>query len=203
MIALQTEKNGEWALLEAHLPGRPPEPIRILLRDAKKNRLHTRLKDRWWDIFPEDEDSEVWRELADDLEQRATEVGSAEIFDWLQTTASHCLQISARRTIRIFDVKTTLNSFFHQHICTSEGASRTALIVEFPRTEVLGTAAQYDPWYSVTWKYSFVVLSLLGSGFRGRQSHGWSLLFFQAFALDARGNTHVSKVEPRSTRAEG
>jgi len=120
MVNTQVPGNGEWALLEVHVPGRKPEPAGILLRDVK-DRLHVRLRSEWSNILPDEDAKQIWQELADDLEQKAREMGSAEILDWLETTASHTLQISPRRVVRVLDVASTLDSLFRQNVCASGG----------------------------------------------------------------------------------
>ena len=131
MVNTQTGGKGEWALLEAHVPGCTPEPIGILLCDLDRNYLHVRTRKRWWDILPDEDASEIWQEFADDLEQRAQEMGSLELLDWLETTASHTLQISKRQSIQILVVETTLDSLFRQHVCAPEN-SQPPLRIEDP-----------------------------------------------------------------------
>ena len=56
---------GEWAMLEAHLPGLASQPIGILLRDIGQDSLHMRLRRNWWIGLFDEEESELWSELSD------------------------------------------------------------------------------------------------------------------------------------------
>jgi hypothetical protein len=84
------------------------------------------------------EDREIWRELAEDLEQRANEMGSVEVLNWLENTASHSLRIGPRQTIRISGVEATLERLCRQHIRMPESSPQAPL-----RTERL--AQSHDP----------------------------------------------------------
>ena len=132
MVNSQTGSNGEWALLEAHVPGRTPEPIGILLCDFSRDCLRVRMRQQWWDVLPDDDSSEIWQEFAQDLEQRAREVGAVELLDWLETTASHTLRLGERHLIRIVAVETTLDALFRQYVSAAEGGSQATLTTQEP-----------------------------------------------------------------------
>jgi hypothetical protein len=116
----QTTRPGEWTLLVAQMPERPPLRIGVFFADIGADRLYMRLKQDWWTDFSNQDDAEVWRELAEDLEHRAQEMGAIRFLDWLQDTASHTLSITARQPISFRDPEITLAILFQQHILAAE-----------------------------------------------------------------------------------
>jgi len=105
---------GEWAALEAHLPGLASQNVGILL--VSEHCLYTRFKPYWWYGVLDEEEAEIWDELSEDLAQRAQETGAAKLLDWLENTASHAIRISPREKIRFAHAEITLNNLFKQHV---------------------------------------------------------------------------------------
>jgi hypothetical protein len=66
----QPAENGAWRLVSAHSPGRPAQPIGILLLDIARDDLYLKFTSDWIGISEED-DLGVWRELAQDMAQKA------------------------------------------------------------------------------------------------------------------------------------
>src|SRR3954471_18995926 len=120
----KSRHQDEWALLEAHLPGQAPQRIGILLRDAKHDKLYVRTRPDWWLGLLDEEESLFWSELAEDLSERARELGAAQVLDWLEDTASHTLRISARQPIQLTNVKATLNSLNEQYLGAVEAQTQ-------------------------------------------------------------------------------
>jgi hypothetical protein len=111
-------ETGEWTLLSAHFPGLPPEPVGILLSDTA-DELYVRMRTDWWDVAPDKDEVEIWRQVADELEEKGRELGAAQVMDWLDNTASHVLQIGMRQEVQFLNIKVTLNSLFRQHVLAS------------------------------------------------------------------------------------
>ena len=87
-----------WWLIEAALPGRAVEPIGVLLLEPEGDALHLKLR-RDWDAIAGEEDAEVLRALADDLESRARELGAAVLIGLLQDSLSNTIRLSDRREV--------------------------------------------------------------------------------------------------------
>jgi hypothetical protein len=116
----QATRCGEWTLLLAEFPERPAHPIGVLFADIGANRLYVRLKQDWWTDFSNQDDAEILRELAEDLEHKAKEMGAVHFLDWLQDIASHTLRITERQPISFRDPEITLGVLYEQHIATAE-----------------------------------------------------------------------------------
>jgi hypothetical protein len=104
----------DWMLVLVCAPGREPEPAGLLLLDAASNRLSIRLKPS---LNQTDESIlEVWQDLAADLDRKATACGGAEILAWLESTASHVLQVSVRNRLEAADLSEALQKLYFEHV---------------------------------------------------------------------------------------
>lgn len=127
MSIVQTAERGEWALVVASLPRTSPEPIGVLVRDVGTDRLHVKLRDNWWTAASDEDGLEIWRDLGEDFQEMARDMTSGHFLDWLETSASHVIQISARAEMQTEDFEATLDSLYEQHICTPEVEQRSVL----------------------------------------------------------------------------
>ena len=122
-LAVDHYGTGEWAFLEAHRSGCASAPIGILLRDVDRDQLYVRLRPEWWSLLPDQNEEEFWRGLAEDLEQKAREIGAVRVLEWLESTASHSIQISTRQNIQLTTAQATLHGLYQQHLEDSQGCS--------------------------------------------------------------------------------
>jgi phage repressor protein C with HTH and peptisase S24 domain len=111
---LQT-RIGRYAVLEAEFAPVGLRSIGILLEDPETNRLHLRLR-RDFDSLSEDEDAEVFRALGADLAAKASELGAAGLFEYLESTLSGSLRITDREQTLVDDFDRTLNRLYRQHV---------------------------------------------------------------------------------------
>jgi hypothetical protein len=93
------------------------------LRETGCDRLHVRLRPEWWLLLPDPNEAELWCGLAEELEQQARAIGAARVLEWLESTASHSIQISTRRDIRLTTAQATLQDLYQQHLGDSRGCS--------------------------------------------------------------------------------
>jgi hypothetical protein len=112
----------DWVVLLAQMPGQPPCPAGILLLDTSEDRLHMALAT----VVSSDEDiREVWKALREDLADRASELGGAQLLAILETDLSHFIQLEGpRRQIPTSDPVRTLESLYQQHVVNTASASR-------------------------------------------------------------------------------
>jgi phage repressor protein C with HTH and peptisase S24 domain len=108
-------KQGEYALLEAELPGRAAETIGVLLLDPKSDALHVRLR-RDWEALASEEDAEVLAELEDDLVQKAREGGGTALLEELESALSQSIRISEREAIDVRDFEKKLRELYREHV---------------------------------------------------------------------------------------
>jgi hypothetical protein len=114
MPANDVVRSVEWALLIAQQPARDCLPAGILLVDRVSDELHLRLRPE----LPEaqDETAEFWRELPNDLVERSRELGGSRMLDWLETTASHLVQLGSRTYMESTNPQETLDLLYRRYI---------------------------------------------------------------------------------------
>jgi hypothetical protein len=115
LVISQSVQTGEWALLSAYVPGRPPEPVGILLRDQTDG-LHVKLRTDWSGFIVDEDEIEIWSVMGQDLQQKGEEIGGAWLLDWLEDTASHVLQIGARERVEVSDAQTIVGELYRRHV---------------------------------------------------------------------------------------
>lgn len=108
-------KRGEYALLELALPGRRRENVGVLLLDPQTHTLHQKLRRDWLEIA-DPEDYELLRLLADDLAEKARELGAEALLNYLEDTLSHTLRISDREPVLVHNYQRTLDDLYRRHI---------------------------------------------------------------------------------------
>ncbi len=107
-------RNVEWAVLMAQLPARERSSAGVLLLDLISDELHVRLQP---ELAGANEDAaEFWRELSDDLIKRSRVVGGRQVLDWLDTTASHLIQLGSRHSMEATSPQETLDLLYQRHV---------------------------------------------------------------------------------------
>jgi hypothetical protein len=106
--------DGQYLLLEAALPRAKTEYIGVLLLEADSDRLHGLFRRDFEDFVGDDAD--WFNALPDHISQRANELGARKCVEWLESTLSNALRISARESVVIEDPDTTLAKLYAKYI---------------------------------------------------------------------------------------
>jgi hypothetical protein len=106
----------EWALLIAQLPAQDGIPAGILLLDPASDELHIKLLSELTGADADQEAAEFWRELPQDLMERSRELGGSRLLDWLETTASHFIELGSRTSIETSNPQETLDLLYRTHV---------------------------------------------------------------------------------------
>lgn len=109
---LQT-RSAEYAVLQAALPGQPPQDVGVVL--LYEGELHIRLRRDWLEIADPAE-SEFLFALQEDLEQKASEMGGEALLAWLEDNLSNTLRITDRERTLADKPYSTLNRLYKKHI---------------------------------------------------------------------------------------
>ena len=113
-------RNLEWTLLMVQQPTRQRSPAGVLVLDPTSDELHVRLVPELKGADPEL--GEFWRELQGYLSQRSRELGGTRTLEWLETVASHIVQLSARIPIATANAEEALQTLYRNYVAHDAGA---------------------------------------------------------------------------------
>jgi hypothetical protein len=115
MMNLVTERCGDYWLVFAALPSINSQTIGVLLLDVSSNRLHGRFRRDFAELAGDEAD---WlRELPDYILQIANELGAYKCVEWLESTLSNAVRISARKHVPILNcAATTVGELYAKHV---------------------------------------------------------------------------------------
>lgn len=116
VIPFRSTKQAAWWLLELARPGRPAEPLGILLAD-EENRLSVKLRQTAELEDLDEQEEDVLGSLQQDLVLRAAEAGARELLAQLENSLSHFLLISDRTAAAYTgDASRLLERLFAEHV---------------------------------------------------------------------------------------
>jgi hypothetical protein len=107
-------QKADWALLTVQFPGWPRQPIGILLADSTDTLLVCFRQD--WSAIAPAEDAAILIELEAHLIARGQEFGGSAVLNWLDTSASHAIQIGLRDEIETANAMHSLAELFGEHV---------------------------------------------------------------------------------------
>ena len=105
--------NFSAVVVSAHLPGRDPLNLGVLVLDEGADRLHIRFRTDI-DGIADPLDREVIQGLPEMIESIAREMGAAGLLQYLEDTASNAVRLGDRITIRGKDATEALEHAFAQ-----------------------------------------------------------------------------------------
>jgi hypothetical protein len=167
--------SAKWVLLSAHLTEQSSKPIGILLVDAQRDELLVKVTDDWQGVSIDEQEAEIWRELAAELEEQGRQMGGAYVLDWLENTASHALRIGEVHDVQSADKEATLEDLYGRHVLLRQGEcednpnikrSMAALsITDLKRKPAaskwsLGMSPR-EPWVHVVLAATFILTAVL------------------------------------------
>ena len=113
LTAVQTH-GAKYSLLQAELPEQGLVTLGVLLQDTEQDRLHVRLR-RDLDALA-GEDADVLSVLAEDLADKAREMGAERMFAYLEDSLSNTLRVTGREPVMVHNFEWSLNRLFRQNI---------------------------------------------------------------------------------------
>ncbi len=124
MSVVVVTEQASWWLVETDLPGRGAEPVGVLLLYGGLLRLKFR---RDWDAIADEEEAEVLRQLPDDLDRKAAEMGAAALLASLEDMLSNSIRLSERRETMAESPDRALDRLYREHIRANVLPFRTHL----------------------------------------------------------------------------
>jgi SOS-response transcriptional repressor LexA len=115
VIPIRARREGTYVLVEAALPGRPPQRIGVFLVDPEADRAWVRVRQRFDDIADPD-DAEVLEALEQDLRERAQEMGAEAYLAWLEDRLSNALRLTERQAVAVDSFNRVLDRLYGEHV---------------------------------------------------------------------------------------
>jgi SOS-response transcriptional repressor LexA len=124
-VAIST-RRGQFSVLQAELPGQGSVNLGVLLQDPASDQVFLRFR-RDWQSFVDQEELEVFSALANDIEQKARELGANRLFDYLESTLAGTLRITDREPVIAEDFSRAVERLYRQHVSPAVLKFRTHL----------------------------------------------------------------------------
>lgn len=113
IIPITSQREGAYVLLEAHLPGKGPEAIGVLLIDRAADRAWLRMRQSF--DFAEPEDAEVLEQMENEIRERAS-AGAEAFLASLEDSLSNVVRVSDRRSVAVDSFTRVLDRLYDDHV---------------------------------------------------------------------------------------
>jgi phage repressor protein C with HTH and peptisase S24 domain len=124
--ALSVTRLGKYSIVEADTPAHGTVNLGVLLQDTEADALYLRLR-RDLELLADEEDLELLRALAEDLAQKAREMGAGKLFDYLEDTLSGAIRITDREELLVSDFDRALDRLYLKNVPSNVLEFRTHL----------------------------------------------------------------------------
>jgi len=131
--------EGEYSILQLDLPGEGLVNLGVLLLNPQSGELYLRLRRDFETLSEEDDLNVTLSVLADDLEQKAAEMGGKALVNYLEDSLSNVFQITGREEVLIEDFRRGLDRLYRQHVQSNVLEFRTHL----PRYSLKAAAGKF------------------------------------------------------------
>ena len=119
VVAIDAKREGVYVLLEACLPGLPPQNAGVLLIDPATARGWVRFRGDFTDIADPD-DAEVLEGLPEHFQDAMRERGAQAWLESLEDSCSNAIRLSERQTAPVDSFTRTLDALFARHVAAIE-----------------------------------------------------------------------------------
>lgn len=125
--AAQRTRLIRYSVVQAETPELGLVNIGVLLEDPESDTLGVRVR-RDLDALTDDaEDCEVLQALADDLTQKAREMGARKLFEYLESNLSGTIRVTDREELPVLDFARALNRLYLENVQSNVLEFRTHL----------------------------------------------------------------------------
>jgi SOS-response transcriptional repressor LexA len=132
-------RTGRYSVVQAETPDVGLVNIGVLLEDPETNSLGLRFRRDLEMLAGEEEDREVLESLADDLAQKADELGAGKLFEYLESNLSGAIQLTDREEVLVEDFGRALDRLYLKNVQSNVLEFRTHL----PRYSLRAAAGKF------------------------------------------------------------
>ncbi|MGA2878953.1 MAG: S24 family peptidase [Bryobacteraceae bacterium] len=125
--AILQARRGNYCMLQAETPEQGLVNLGVLLEDPEMDLLRLRFRRDLERLVADEEDREVLEALADDLAQKAQEMGAAKLFGYLESNLSGAIRVTDREEILVDDFGRALDRLYLQNVQSNVLEFRTHL----------------------------------------------------------------------------
>ncbi len=137
-VTVETHR-AQYSIVQLELPGEDLVNLGVLLFNHESNELHLRFR-RDFETLSDEEDLKVTLALlADDLEQKAAEMGAAALVEYLEQSLSNVFRITDREDVVVEDFARSAERLYRKHVKSNVLEFRTHL----PRFSLRAAAGKF------------------------------------------------------------
>jgi len=114
-VVTSIRREGQFALLQLALPGRPVHNAGVLLLDPESGRLQVRLREHWDDLADED-DAGYLAALEQDFRDKIDEMSGRRFLESLEDSLSNTLLLTDRATVPVDSFLRVADQLFERHV---------------------------------------------------------------------------------------
>src|SRR3984885_6974241 len=130
---------GRYSVVQAETPQQGVVNIGVLLEEPLSDSLRLRFRRDLPSLIEEQEDREALADLADDLAQKAQEMGAEKLFEYLESTLSGAIRVTDREEVLVEDFPRALDRLYLQNVRSNVLEFRTHL----PRYSLRAAAGKF------------------------------------------------------------
>jgi len=128
-----------YSVVQAETPQAGLVNFGILLQDPDTDALHLRFRRDLELLVDDEEDREVLEALADDLAQKARDLGAKQLFEYLESNLSNAIRVTDREDVLVEDFRRALDRLYLQNVQSNVLEFRTHL----PRYSLRAAAGKF------------------------------------------------------------
>ncbi len=132
-------RTGRYSVVQAETPQQGLVNIGVLLQEPGSNSLRLRFRRDLDSLTNEEEDREVLEALADDLAEKARELGAEKLFEYLESNLSDAIRLTDREEVVMEDLDRALNQLYLKNVQSNVLEFRTHL----PRYSLRAAAGKF------------------------------------------------------------
>jgi phage repressor protein C with HTH and peptisase S24 domain len=136
--APRQSRLGKYSVVQAETLKDGLVNLGVLLEDPESDSLHLRFR-RDLESLAEEEDLDVLNALADDLAQKALQMGAEKLFDYLESTLSGAIRVTDREEVLVSDFDRALDRLYLKNVRSNVLEFRTHL----PRYSLRAAAGRF------------------------------------------------------------